>query len=79
MSTDVAVAKRFARARAARIREGIHNYLETLSTIADAWRENDWRTLGYESWAAYVDGEFGAERLERLAVGDGNKEGRAWA
>lgn len=63
MNTDIATAGRFARARAARIREGIHGYLSTLTMIAEAWREEDWRTLRYPSWAAYVDGEFGAERL----------------
>lgn len=54
---------RDARARAGRIRDGIHNYLTTLGEIAKAWAEGDWRTLGYPDWSAYVDGEFGAERL----------------
>lgn len=54
---------RDARARAGRIRDGIHNYLTTLGEIAKAWAEGDWRTLGYTDWSAYVDGEFGAERL----------------
>ncbi|WP_319460067.1 helix-turn-helix domain-containing protein [Micromonospora sp. RTP1Z1] len=53
-----------ARARAARIREGIHNYLETLAEIALAWERRDWQVLGYADWQAYVDGEFGAERLK---------------
>ncbi|MCX4468951.1 hypothetical protein OOK41_01255 [Micromonospora sp. NBC_01655] len=56
-----------ARARAERIRAGIHSYLETLAEIALAWERRDWAALGYESWAGYVDGEFGAERL-RLPV-----------
>jgi hypothetical protein len=55
--------QRPARARASRIREGIVNYLETLAVIAEAWNQDDWRTLGYPSWDAYVDSEFGAERL----------------
>lgn len=62
MSRDVA-SQRFARARAGRIRDGIHHYLDTLSTITEAWRERDWEALGYVSWDAYVDSEFGAERL----------------
>ncbi|WFF07229.1 helix-turn-helix domain-containing protein [Micromonospora sp. WMMD1076] len=56
-----------ARERAERIRGGIHNYLETLAEIALAWERRDWQVLGYADWQAYVDGEFGAERL-RLPV-----------
>lgn len=52
-----------ARARAGRIRDGIHNYLQTLAEISAAWKAADWRTLGYADWSAYVDGEFGADRL----------------
>lgn len=55
--------QRFARSRAGRIREGIHNYLETLGAVALAYAERDWEALGYDGWDAYVDGEFGAERL----------------
>ena len=54
---------RNARARASRIREGIHSYLNTLADIAAAYAERDWAALGYEDWSAYVDGEFGADRL----------------
>lgn len=54
---------RRARARAGRIRDGIHNYLATLGDIARAWQDEDWRHLKYETWDAYVDGEFGEERL----------------
>jgi len=57
--TDVAAA----RARAGRIRQGIHSYLTTLSEIAAAYNERDWVMLGYADWAAYVDEEFGADRL----------------
>lgn len=52
-----------ARARADRIRAGIHQYLETLAEIALAWERRDWQVLGYPDWQAYVDGEFGADRL----------------
>lgn len=52
-----------ARSRASRIRDGIHNYLATLGDIARAWEDGDWQHLKYESWDAYVDGEFGEERL----------------
>ncbi len=54
---------REARSRAAKIREGIHSYLATLTLIAEAWQCEDWRTLGYDSWQSYVDEEFGEERL----------------
>ncbi|MEU4592905.1 hypothetical protein [Micromonospora aurantiaca (nom. illeg.)] len=53
-----------ARERAERIRAGIHNYLETLAEIALAWERRDWQVLEYADWQAYVDGEFGADRLK---------------
>ncbi|WP_051723829.1 hypothetical protein [Micromonospora chokoriensis] len=56
-----------ARARAERIRAGIHTYLETLAEIALAWERRDWAVLGYADWQGYVDGEFGADRL-RLPI-----------
>lgn len=52
-----------ARARAARIRAGIQTYVHTLADIAAAYAERDWTALGYADWQAYVDGEYGAERL----------------
>ncbi len=60
---SAAVATQSARARASRIRMGIHSYLETLGDIASAYAERDWVTLDYADWQSYVDGEFGAERL----------------
>ena len=54
---------RRARARAGRIREGIHNLVAVSMDIARAKLDEDWRHLGYESWADYVEGEFGAERM----------------
>lgn len=56
--------ERDATARAGRIRQGIHNYLHTLADIAAAYRQGDHFTLGYESWDAYLDGEYGAVRLK---------------
>ncbi|SBT64248.1 hypothetical protein GA0070622_1218 [Micromonospora sediminicola] len=52
-----------ARARAERIRQGMRNWLETVSEYALAWERRDWHVLGYADWQAYLDGEFGAERL----------------
>lgn len=52
-----------ARARAGRIRQGIHGYLETLAEISQAYADRDWLTLGYPDWQSYVDEEYGAERL----------------
>jgi hypothetical protein len=65
MSSDVAKKEELAQARAtaSQIRQGIHNYLATLALIARANKEQHWRVLGYADWRAYVDGEFGAERL----------------
>ncbi len=56
--------QRFARSRAGQIRFGMQNYIETLGVIAMARAEADHITLGYESWQAYVDGEFGDARIQ---------------
>lgn len=41
----------------------MRDYIKTLSLVKQAWEESDWKTLGYDSWVDYLDGEFGAERL----------------
>lgn len=56
--------QRFARSRAGQIRFGMQNYIETLGVIAQARAESDHLTLGYDSWQAYVDGEFGDGRIQ---------------
>lgn len=55
--------QKLARARAGQIRFGMQNYIETLGAIAQARAEDDHLALGYETWAEYVDGEFGDGRL----------------
>lgn len=52
-----------ARRRVRRIREGIKSYIHTLGDIAAAYAAEDWKTLGYASWAAYVEKEFGAREV----------------
>lgn len=64
--TDVALTAD-ARARAERIRVGIHSFIATRKEIADAYRDRDWATLGYESWEQYVDGEFSETRVRLTA------------
>lgn len=66
MSTDIALTAD-ARARAERIRVGIHSFIATRKEIADAYRDRDWSTLGYESWEQYVDGEFSETRVRLTA------------
>jgi hypothetical protein len=60
-----------ADARANAIRQGLNDLHGTLTRLmaaaAEAWAERDWETLGYGSWQAYVDGEFGEGRL-RLTI-----------
>ncbi|MFI6759389.1 hypothetical protein ACIBF5_09635 [Micromonospora sp. NPDC050417] len=51
-----------ARARVDRFRAGIRSYLETMAEVSLAWERRDWAALGYADWAAYVNGEYGAER-----------------
>lgn len=52
------------RARAGRIRQGIQSYIHTLGDVAAAYADRDWEHLGYKTWDEYVDGEFGASRLQ---------------
>lgn len=54
---------REAKERAARIRVGMVTYLTTLADIRSAWDRQDWATLGYDDWDAYLDGEFSEVRL----------------
>lgn len=56
-----------ARSRSSKIRMGIVGYLETLALIAKAREEGDHLTLGYKSWAEYVDAEYGEGRLRLSA------------
>jgi hypothetical protein len=50
--------------RADVIRAGLTNYAETMDKIAEAYRRQDWKVLGYESFNAYAGGEFGEARLK---------------
>lgn len=52
-----------ARKRAERIRTGIVAYAQTRADIIAAYQDRDWSALGYESWDAYLDGEFSDQRL----------------
>jgi hypothetical protein len=66
--TDLAMAKAdkaisLAQRRAERIRLGMYNFIVTRREIAAAYAERDWVTLGYASFDAYVDSEFGEDRL----------------
>lgn len=56
-------AQALARRRVRRIRDGIKSYIHTLGDIAAAYAAEDWKTLGYPSWAAYVAKEFGAREV----------------
>lgn len=53
-----------AASRAAHIRAGIGAYLTTLAHISTAYAQRDWAALGYESWDAYVNGEYSEHRLK---------------
>lgn len=70
--TKELVPQEQARARAERIRAGIRTFVATLNDIADAYRECDWETLGYDSWDQYVAQEFSEARL-RLSTEDRRK------
>jgi hypothetical protein len=61
--TEVAT-REAAASRAAHIRAGIGAYLTTLAHISTAYAQRDWVALGYESWDAYVNGEYSEHRLK---------------
>jgi hypothetical protein len=61
MSGDIIIAsKREAEDRAERIRTALS---VSWDLIKDAWKAFDWQALGYASWDAYCDGEFGTSRI----------------
>ena len=61
MSDDIIIASRHeAEDRAERIRTALS---VSWDLIKDAWRSFDWQALGYPSWDAYCDGEFGTSRI----------------
>lgn len=49
--------------RAERIRSGFRTLADWQQDVIDAYRERDWLTLGYPTWDAYLDGEFGETRV----------------
>ena len=53
-----------AQMRADAIRQRIDNLAEVPALIATAYQAEDWKTLGYESWEAYVSEEFGTSLLK---------------
>lgn len=52
-----------ARARADRIRAGMRVLAEWQADVIAAYTARDWEELGYESWDAYLDGEYGEHRV----------------
>jgi len=52
-----------ARARADRIRSGMRVLAEWQQDVIAAYAARDWDTLGYETWDAYIDGEYGEHRV----------------
>lgn len=65
-----AVGRVAAAGRAEAIRTGMLVFADTFAAlredIAAAYRARDWDALGYDSWDAYVVGEFGTDRLPTL-------------
>jgi len=52
-----------ARARADRIRSGMRVLAEWQQDVIAAYAARDWEALDYESWDAYLDGEYGEHRV----------------
>jgi hypothetical protein len=63
-----------AEQRAERIRTGLDSVWQLAKDLTDAFKENDWKTLDYDSWEQYCFNEFGAARLKLPSFGTG--EGR---
>jgi hypothetical protein len=52
-----------ARSRADRIRSGMQVLAQWQTDVIAAYAARDWTALGYETWAAYLDGEYGEHRV----------------
>lgn len=52
-----------ARARADRIRSGMRVLAEWQQDVIAAYAARDWDALGYATWDAYIDGEYGEHRV----------------
>ncbi|MFC8447579.1 hypothetical protein [Kitasatospora sp. NPDC057223] len=52
-----------ARSRAERIRTGMALLAQWQTDVIAAYAARDWIALGYETWAAYLDGEYGEHRV----------------
>lgn len=52
-----------ARQRSERIRSGMRVLAEWQVDVITAYARRDWDALGYGSWEAYLDGEFGEHRV----------------
>ncbi|MFI7294012.1 hypothetical protein [Streptomyces sp. NPDC050121] len=63
--TDIVQAPNIeeARARADRIRSGMRVLAEWQQDVITAYAAQDWVALGYETWDAYLDGEYGEHRV----------------
>lgn len=63
--TDIvqASAPEEARARADRIRSGMRVLAEWQQDVIAAYAARDWEALGYATWDAYIDGEYGEHRV----------------
>ncbi len=53
-----------ARARAERIRSGMRVLAEWQQDVIAAYAARDWEALGYETWDAYINGEYGEHRVQ---------------
>lgn len=56
-----------AAARAGRIRTGMVAIATLPDDVKAAWASRDWASLGYPTWDAYVEGEFGEHRLPMMS------------
>lgn len=64
IGADLGSALAIARARCERIRKGMESFIATRRDVAAAYAARDWATLGYESFDAYLEGEFSEARLK---------------
>lgn len=53
-----------AQERANRIRSGMRVLADWQTDVIAAYTARDWAVLGYETWDAYLDGEYGEHRIQ---------------
>jgi hypothetical protein len=63
-------SKREAAERVWAIRAGLVDLAGLVENITEAWEAEDWKALGYGSWANYIAAEYGVSAFPKLTAED---------